>query len=284
MRAVAAFLALLLLALGGCATVLHELPDGVAVTIYQNRFDYSPRKLQIQVSNGSDAPITVIGASFTSTRFAEPAVWEREPREIAPGTALDLRVQLPDPVCPAQHRSESVTLRFALADGAERAVTVEPGDHEGWIDRINAQDCLAETVDAAATIRAPDHLEWMPGAAAPAVLEFTVEPTGESGALTLLQARGTVLLGLAGPDGAQVDALPLELIVDGHVAGMVIRIPFVPRRCDVHAVAEDKRGTFFPLDVRTAEGVEGIYYTSVSDAVRGEIYAYYGDYCELPGS
>lgn len=274
----------LLAALTGCAPQPATLPDGIAISVYQNRFDYSPRKLEIQVSNGSDAPFTVTGASFDSTRFAEPAVWAAHERTLAPGTALDLRVQLPEPVCGDAAAVDEVTLDFALPDGGAGSVTVVPSDEDHWIDRINAQDCLAATVDGIATITAPDRLEWTPGAAAPAVLEFSVEPTGGAGEVTLLQARGTVLLRLAGPDGGVADELPLDLLLDAAAPPTTIRIAFAPNRCDAHAVAEDKRGTFFPLDVLTEDGIQGIYYTAVSDAVRGEIYAYYGDYCGLPGS
>lgn len=272
-----------LAALTGCAPQPAELPDGIAISVYQNRFDYSPRKLEIQVSNGSGGPFTVTGASFDSTRFTEPAVWAAHERTLAPGTALDLRVQLPEPVCGDVPAEDTVTLDFALPDGRAGSVTVVPSDEEGWIDRINAQDCLAATVDGIAAITAPDRLEWTPGATAPGVLEFSVEPTGAGGEVTLLQARGTVLLRLAAADGGVADALPLDLVLDAGAPPTTIRIAFAPNRCDAHAVAEDKRGTFFPIDVRTEDGVEGIYYTAVSDAVRGEIYAYYGDYCGLPG-
>ena len=82
------------IALAGCAPAPAALPHDVTVSVFQNRFDYSARKLQLKVTNGTDTALTVTRATFQSTRFVEPAVWDR-PQRIPAGGARDLSVQLP---------------------------------------------------------------------------------------------------------------------------------------------------------------------------------------------
>jgi hypothetical protein len=266
--------ALVALALAGCATPAPSaLPDGVTVSVYQTRFDYGVRQLEIKVGNGTDAAITVIRATFVSTRFADPAVWDR-PQEVPPGSARDLRVQLPEPACDGGEARDTVLLELTLADGSAISATVVPEDEQGRVDFINGQDCLVAAVDDRAAITPPDALRWTPGAHAPALVELAVEPTG-TGGLTIHYAKGTVLLRLVDETGASIDTLSIE----GLPATIPLRI--APERCDAHAIAEDKRGTFFPLEVE-AEDRSGTYYVAVSDSLRREIYAYCADYCDLP--
>jgi hypothetical protein len=45
-------------------------------------------------------------------------------------------------------------------------------------------------------------------------------------------------------------------------------------------VAEDKRGTYLPLDVTLDDGTAGIVFVGVTDTVREQVYEYVADYCE----
>lgn len=269
-------------ALTGCAAPAAELPAGITVAVFQNRFDYSARELEIKVGNGTDATITVTRAAFDSSRFAEPAVWSRR-QEIPAGSARDLRVQLPDPVCDGTEPADSVTIEATLADGTRGALTVTPTDEQGRVDTINAQDCLEASVAAVATITAAPSLNWTPGAQAPAGLEFSVRPTGAGGTVTIHGARSTVLLALTDEHGGSITIMPVERVVSASAAAGGIRLSVVPGRCDAHAVEEDKRGTFFPLDVETGDGRSGTVYLAVGDAVRRSLYEFYADYCGFPG-
>jgi hypothetical protein len=279
-RALAVILAVLVLS--GCAT-RGELPDGVTVSVFQNRFDYSVRQLEVKVSNGTDAPLTITRASFVSTRFTEAAVWDR-PQEIPPGSARDLRVQLPEPRCDGVDPVDTVTLEFTLDDGTRGTATLTPSDEQGRIDTINAQDCLEASVAAVATITPADTLDWTPGAHAPSVFELSVMPTGGGGTATILDAKGTVLLALTDEAGSPITVQPVDLVVDAEAKASVIRLSIVPNRCDPHAVEEDKRGTFFPLDAETGDGRGGTIYIAVSDEVRRGFYEFYADYCGFPGA
>ena len=282
-RALTLSLALLALGLAGCAAPATELPATITASVFQNRFDYSLRQLEIKVANGTDATITVTRASFESTRFTEPAVWDR-PQDIPAGGARDLKVQLPDPVCDGADPVDSVSLEVTLADGTTGTTTLTPSDEQGRLDTISSEDCLGASVAAVATITPAAALDWTPGAHEPSVLELTVLPTGGEGTVTIQDARGTVLLGLADGAGAAITIQPVDLVVSASTAQSAIRLSLVPNRCDPHAVEEDKRGTFFPLDVQTGDGRAGIIYIAVGDDVRRSLYEFYADYCALPGA
>ena len=273
--------AIAVVALAGCAPSPAALPDGVTVSVFQNRFDYSTRTLQLKVANGTGSAITVTRAVFESTRFSQPAVWDR-PQRIPAGGARDLAVRLPDPVCDGGTPADSVTLSFTLDDGTSGTAAVEPVDEQARLDTINDEDCLTASVAAVATIDPVGGLHWMPGAHSPATLELAVLPTGADGELTIVEAKGTVLLSLADGGGAPVTTLPVNATISAGVGPARIPLLLVPHRCDPHAVEEDKRGTFFPLEVSTHDGRSGTVYVAVDDDVRRALYEFYADYCGLP--
>jgi hypothetical protein len=270
-----------LLVLGGCATPATALPAGVTVSVFQNRFDYSLRQLELKVSNGTDSPLTVTMAAFDSTRFATPAVWDR-PQLVPDGSARDLKVQLGEPVCDDSDPKDTVVIDFTLADGRSGTATVVPSDEQGKVDAIHQEDCLGESVAAIAMITAPPTIQWTPGAHGPASLDLAVVPTGAAGTLTIHSAKGTVLLSLLDEGGGETYDVPVERVVDAGSGASVIRLAVVPARCDPHAIEEDKRGTFFPLRVETSDGHSGTIYVAVSDDVRRSLYEFYADYCGLP--
>ncbi|CAN5329932.1 hypothetical protein BH10ACT7_BH10ACT7_32380 [soil metagenome] len=271
---------LLIALLAACAPPTTELPAGVTVSVFQNRFDYGVRQLELKVSNDTEAPVTVTRASLESSRFATPAVWDR-PQVVPAGAARDLRVQLTEPVCGEPVR-DRVVLEFTLADGRSGTASVEPTDETGRLDAVNAEDCLGLAVAAIATIEAGDTVQWTAGARSPAVLDILVTPTGAAGEVTVHFAKGTVLLSLVDGTGAEGYDLPVEASFDATTPAGIIQLHLVPARCDPHAVAEDKRGTFFPLEVETSDGAVGRIYVPVSNEVRSTLYTFFGDYCGLP--
>lgn len=268
--------------LSGCAGPgPASLPDGVSVSVFQNRFDYSPRVLELEITNATDTAFTVTSASFVSTRFAKPAVWSRE-QEVPDGAARDLPLHLAEPVCGHIPPKDSVLIAFTLADGSNGTATVTPTDEQGRVEAINDEDCLGVSVAAIAAITGPAEVQWTPGAHAPAELDISVIPTAGDGTLAIHQARGTVLLGLVDGSTGLPHDLTLDRVVDESVAASVIPLQLAPARCDPHAIEEDKRGTFFPLDVSTSDGRAGTIYVAVSDTVRHSLYEFYADYCGLP--
>lgn len=269
------------LALTGCATAAPAPPpSGVSVSVFQTRSDYAVRALEIRVANESDATLTVTSATFESTRFVAAASWDR-PQNVPAGSARDLKVLLSEPVCDPESIIDEVLLEYALADGSTGSARVPIAD-VSTIDAISAEDCLVESVATVAQIVAADHVVWTPGTTEPAILDLWVSPTGDRGSVEIQTALGTVLFGLVNEDGSAITEQAGELSIDATSPDAVIRLRLVPNRCDPHAVAEDRRGTFFPLQVATDGGREGRIVVPVSDVVRAELYDFFSDYCGLP--
>lgn len=267
--------------LSACAPAPAALPDGVTVSVFQNRFDYGVRQLELKVSNDSDAPITVTRAALDSSRFTAPAIWDR-PQLVPVGSARDLKVQLGDPACGNEPPVDTVTIDFTLENGTTSSASVTPTDETGRLEVINAEDCVGVALATHAALAGPETLTWTPGAHTPAAVDISVTPTAADGTATIVFAKGTVLLSLVDASGAEVYQQDVNLVVNADSPASVIRLLVVPARCDPHAVAEDKRGTFFPLEVETSEGAGGRIFVPVSDEVRASLYEFFGDYCGLP--
>ncbi|TBN56257.1 hypothetical protein EYE40_01960 [Glaciihabitans arcticus] len=272
-RALVVILSLLVLA--GCAPASAGLPDGVEVSVLQNRSDYASRTLEISIFNGEDAPLTLTRATFTSPRFAAPAEWSRG-TELRAGATVNLRVTLPASVCAPQHDADPrVTVEFAIGSmrGTASVTPVDPLDRLATIAR---EDCLGQAVDDVAPIVAAPTLEWSRGAHEPASLDLVSSPTGAEGELEIVAVDRTVLLSVVDDAGEPIESVAVGVRVTSPTT---VTLRFVPSRCDPHAVAEDKRGTFFPVRVRVAE-IEGLVYVPVSDEVRVAIYRWIADYCD----
>ena len=280
----ALLLALLLGGLVGCAPAAPaELPDGVQVSVHQNRPDTEDRRLQVRIVNGSASALTVNALSFASPRFSEPAPYAKAPSTIRAGGTLDLPVSLPEPVCgddgPADATAE-VRLEYALESGETGNVVVIPDDPLNQLDGISERDCLQHSMDAVAELREPDRIrvEQADGRLV-AFVDLAVNPTGSAGSFTIESVDDTVLFGLFDPTSPTPrDTLRVDLTVNGSDAPGRLTIPLVPARCDAHAVAEDKRGTLLPLRVRVGDAT-GIRYLALSDDRKGELYSYLNDAC-----
>src|SRR5690554_1299021 len=178
--------ALLLGGLVGCAqTAPAELPDGVQVTVHQNRPDTEDRRLQVRIVNGSASALTVNALSFASPRFSKPAPYAKAPTTIRAGGTLDLPVSLPEPACgdvaPAEATAE-VRLEYALESGQTGSVVVIPDDPLNQLDGISERDCLEHSMDTVAELSEPDRIRVEPaGGRLVAFVDLAVNPTGGEG-------------------------------------------------------------------------------------------------------
>ncbi|MBG6057330.1 hypothetical protein RCH16_000522 [Cryobacterium sp. MP_M5] len=276
------------------------LPTGVTVRIYQTRFDYADRVLELSVSNAGRAPVDLRSARFDSTRFTAAADWSGRLR-LEPGMTRDLRVRLAAAVCapspaapntpattpipapkpaPKPTPTDTVTLVWAEPGAGTGSATVPATDDTGALDRIEGEDCLAGAltrllrIDVAAELRVDGS-----GSASAAWIDLTLTPTGAPGAVTLDQAGSTPLLAAAGG----LD-WPIRLTLDAATPPTRVALGLRPARCDPHAIAEDKRGTVFPLTVHVTAGPgsperTGDWDLVVDDALRARIYAWIADRC-----
>ncbi|MBF4573979.1 hypothetical protein ITJ64_15810 [Herbiconiux sp. VKM Ac-1786] len=269
--------------------------DGLGLAILQNRPDYGARRLQLSITNETDASVMVTAARFSSPQFTQPVAAEKS-TDVPAGLTRYLPVALPDAVCPAPSTIPELTVTVTDATGASREVTARPADPFGVLDRIAGEDCLDEAVAAVATLRLADTLEVTgEGPDAVAHLALIVEPrpkgvtTDTGGAsdttpaapsgdgpatLHLDSAASTILLEPA--DGAD---WPIELTVSPGDAPTTITLDAVPARCDPHAIAEDKRGTFVPVTLELSGGPAGTVSIPSADPLRLAIYAYLANTC-----
>ena len=92
---------------------------------------------------------------------------------------------------------------------------------------------------------------------------------------------------IAGLDG---DRLTFDTNLDiGPIRSTTLFVPkgqtatsvrLTPNRCDAHALAEDKQGTYFPVPV-TVNGLTADYSVAVSQDLRGRLYRLYAKLCGL---
>ena len=253
---------------------------GIEVSVVQGRDDRGARIVAIELTNGRDDAIAVTRAELSGAQLLKAAVWNRG-TTLRPGLTVDLRVQLGAPACPlADNLTPSVTVTFTTATGIERTVSGEPGQPSGVLTRIAGEDCLIEGVNAQAQISVTA-VEYEPGAHQPAVLIIAVRPEDVDGRVTLVAVTATVLLALVDPDGNYSQRYDVGRVLERGGDSSDLRIAVVPNRCDVHAVAEDKRGTFIPFEATIDDGPAGTYFVAMPDEEKGTLYAFYADYCAV---
>lgn len=245
------------------------------MSILQYRADYGPRKLQIEVENSGSSDLTVTGASFVSRHFAEDAAWTRA-TEVPSGTIRDLPVFLATTECtPASDAADLVRLLYELPDGTRGSTTVTPLDSFDVIRKVVAQDCIEQRTEEIAELTLASSLrtETRDGELV-ALLDLSVAPTSAQGSVTIDSVDRTILL--RPPVG---DGWPVALRVDAAAAPTVVTLDILPANCRFHTVAEDKRGTFFPIRVTTSDGLQGVFYLPASNEVTEQLYQYIADYC-----
>lgn len=294
-RARAAGVAALLLVLVACgpagrapapAPSATPLPSAVAgavsVEIYQARLDWVRRVVSLRVHNGADERIVVAAARLTVPGFAGPATSDRS-RRVPAGLSGDVKVPLGPPVCgggapPAERTTtapDGTTAELDLADEAGRTATVRLAvdDPTGNLTRIHAEDCAAALVATGATLSLDPALGTeQVGDELQATVRVHVDPVPGGPRVRVHAIDRTILF--APP--AQGPSWPAG-VSDGAVD-----LRGVATRCDPHAVAEDKRGTFFGVHA-SVDGVEQhVFYLTSPPPLQGAIYAFVADACGWP--
>jgi len=267
-----------ILLLTGCSPLDVAAPASLSVDVTQGRTDRDARVIVMDVTNTGDSPIQLTRAELDTPQFVDAAVWSRG-TTLDAGRTVSLRAPLSDPVCPIADNAEvSVTLDYETDNGAG-STTLAPSQSTGVLAIIGRDDCIGVLAAEHADIQVADSVSWTPGAHLPAALDLIITPTGAAGSLLIRDARSTILLNLVDAAGANVEELPLSIMVDADSDQQRITLRLVPTRCDPHAVAEDKRGTIMILNVETSDGASGAAYYRSSDDVKAALYAYVTDYC-----
>ena len=244
-RAAAATAAALLVpALAGCSAPASGPLADVSVRVVQYRSDIAPHRVQLEVVNDSADDVVVRSAALVGAGWSPAPSWtdEDDPATVRAGTTVDLPAALATASC---GRRGPLGARLRLADGTIR--TVRAVDLHGTLAALHAGDCFAETAARTATVRFTALVPH--GRTAEAVLEVRAGPDAARG-VVVEQVLPTPLL--SPPSGDERWDVGRRFTADG-----VLRLPVVPTRCDLHAIAEDKVGSVLPVRLRLADGRSG---------------------------
>lgn len=247
----------------------------LAVEIRQSRASWAERVVQVRVVNDGTAPLPVRTAALTTTAVEGTAVSDpARGRDVPPGRHRDFSVPLGPPVCgpgPAGPVVASVVLELGPSDElAGQAVTRTDAlpvlDPQGHLERIHAEDCAEATVRAALDVRVDGLSTEQTAEGLLGVVRLTVTPVPGGPAAGVTSVDGTILLGPL-VDGAPTDAwTPAELAapLTGPVS---VLLPARANRCDPHAVAEDKRGTFLGLHATVGGVPQHVVHVGVDEGL-----------------
>jgi len=265
--------------LAACAPPSAELPDGVTTIVFQPRTEVANGRLAIRISNDSDETLTVLGAEYDSPDYSAPIVWHRHEAPLAPGTAIDLRVEPPRPSCAETASAEPATvlLDFRLENGATGQAVLEPGDPWNHFPQIPEALCLGLLLSDATEVTT-DRVESDGLPRHPGTLVLSLTPSGGDARATLDAVRSAILIGLRDADGEPAQRLAVDLELAGSDAPQELRFTIAPDRCDPHAIAEDKVGTLLPIEV-TVGSRSGLIRLPSSDEFRAQVYAFVQSYC-----
>jgi hypothetical protein len=271
-----AVVAALLGGLTACGGVSPDIPEGLTVVVYQPRPDVALGRFALQVVNAGEADVDIIAASLTSPDFVDDVEWSGEGSTVLAGRELDLRVPVPEIDCSGE-TDPRVRLRADAGHGVTESSEVPVSDPYGLLPRLHAEQCVGQAIAEIAAVTPREVI--VPDGREPAILVLDVVPTGAAGSVELVGVRGTTLLQPA-DEGVSTPELTLgiEVSADGPTE---VRVPFLPNRCDAHALAEDKVGTIIPflVDAGTPEPVR--WMLILSDELKGALYGYYAAYCDL---
>jgi hypothetical protein len=273
----------LVVSLGACSSAS---PDDVAsplsAAINQSRADHDLRIVSLEITNNGTEPVSLVSAVLTSAQFEYPAAWARG-TTLRPGLTVGLRVHLGPPVCPLPDDvTPTVIVGYRSADGASHTAELAPTQPSNTLHTASADDCIMHTVAVHAAVQFDGTVTWRQGIKEPARIRMTIAPTDAPGSLTIGTMHGTVLLGLATAQGELTQSVVLDRVIDAQSSVSTLDLLVLPNRCDVHAVAEDKRGTIFPFEISTSDGDSGVLYVRSDDAMKRKLFAYVADYCDFP--
>jgi len=264
----------------GCAAPAEDdaapLPDGLEVGLQQGRLDVEARRLVVRVENTGDEAVTIDRFELEAPTLSTALVRE-EAFELPPGDALAIRLPLPPAECSAEAGATVLHVDATTPEGPASG-ELTPDDPFDTLARVADADCLAESVDAVATITMPEHLRSTgSGVDRRAVVDALVTPAASgSGSFVIDRVFGTTLLSAEGG----VD-WPIGVEIAVGDPPQTISLEVRPARCDAHALADDKRGTILPFEIRTSDGRAGRLDRSSGDTLKAELYQYYGERCGL---
>lgn len=236
-RGVAVVLALVLAACSSRDPATPSQPrgglDDVSLSFIQLRVDEGSDFAQLRVVNESESRLAVRGVGLDWPGYGE--FLTDYDTVVEAGRVLDLRFELPGPVCDGAATGAPVVGQLRTDDGLLRDELDESG--AGYVTRIHTRTCDDQRVEQAARLT---YDGWrLVGSGRRARLEGlarleAVSP--ESGSVSLGSIGGTVLLRLT---------LRRPLRVSGAAASDAAPVTVDVPRCDEHALTESSQTFHF---------------------------------------
>ncbi len=262
---------LLLLAawLGACGGDEVSLPDGVTLNVEQTRQDLPGRRFQVQVVNAGRADLTVEHVELESARLDRPVGYDG-PTLIAAGTTVNLTMTMPRARC-GDGVGARVRVTYSV-DGGEVVTSVgHPRDRYGSVERFMTRDCAERAVGRLSIDRLTVRGD---GDEATLRVDVTFTPPTSGAVVRLVAVDGSTLLAPAGPDATTIDR---ELRPGGEPVSA--GLTFIPNRCDVHVVAEDRTGGILPLRVESQTFGTSPVYLRFTAPQQAQIFDYLAERC-----
>ncbi|MGO4147185.1 hypothetical protein AB4Y77_19040 [Paenarthrobacter sp. YAF11_1] len=256
----------------------------ITVEVNQSRDQYGKQAILLQLTNTTDAPLTVTGARLRSTLFDDDISWEPSEGglELPPRQPKSLPAALPAAACEASGDSPpelNARITYAAPDKDPVEENAAATDPYGVLTRNAGELCLAAAAAAVATMDLDPALE-VAADGRTAVVRLVVTPATPGGTakrLTIESIDGTTLLA-----ETPADPWPRNVTIAPGDATRDLALHIRPARCDPHAVAEDKVGTLLPLRITVGER-QGLVKIAASNELRGRIYDFVTAACAPTG-
>ena len=245
-------------------------PKGVRFQLEQTRQDLQGRTFSVQVVNGSREDLAVERLELESGRLPKPATYDG-PTTVFAGTAVNLTMTMPRARC-GDGIDATVRITYSVGDGDVVTSTERPSDHFGSVERFMKRDCAEQAIGR---IDVDDRLE-VRGQGDDAVLGIgvTFTPPASGPAVHLVSVGGSTLLAPAG-----ADATTIERDLEPGGEPVHADLTFIPNRCDVHVVAEDRTGGILPLRVESKAFGTSPVYLRFTEPQKAQIFDYLAERC-----
>lgn len=272
------------------------LADGITVEAVQARLDWGRRVMGLAITapdaadggGPTDPEVDVVAAALGSPAWTTttPSNPDRTVT-LAPGRTRSMFVELGDPVCDASPggRPDGVTgpggtarLTLEAADGATIERDVPVTDPYGHLARAWGEDCARTAFERVARLAiGPDVVSGDHEGAVTGTVTLTITPIGASEArpaVFITGISGTQLLAPVGGTPWRDPALGAP-----DAAGSAVPLTFTAVRCDQHAIAEDKRGTYLGIETSRDGVAQPVFHVQLPEETRRALMTWFAGAC-----